>query len=228
LRRILDAVFYMVRSGCAWRYPPSNFPPGQTVLYHCHRLRLQGKWRLLYTALHRAERERVGRHPDPSAAIMDSQSVKTADESAGVRGYDAHKCVKGGKGHLLVDTLGLPIASYVTPADVHDAVGARKLLGGLKYFVPRLAKIWADTAYRGKGLAEWCQQNGGCTLEIVERTPGACGFSIQPRRWVAERSFAWLSRNRRLGKDYERKAQTSETLIEVATIRLRLRRRSFW
>src|SRR6476646_7101006 len=224
LRRILDAIFYLVRTGCAWRYLPCNYPPWQTVFYHFRRFRLTGRWHLLYTALHRAERERVGRHPDPSAAIMDSQSVKTVEESAGIRGYDAHKCVKGRKRHLLVDTLGVPIACYVTPADVHDTVGARKVLGGLAYFVPRLKKIWADAAYRGQELADWCQQQGGWELEIVERQPGSRGFNVQPRRWVVERSFAWLVRNRRLAKDYERKVQTSETLIEIAAIRLILRR----
>jgi transposase len=121
--------------------------------------------------------------------------------------------------------LGLPIASYVTPADVHDTVGARKLLGGLAFCVPRLKKIWADAAYRGKELAEWCKRQGdGWELEVVERAPGMRGFSVQPRRWVAERSFAWLVRNRRMAKDYERKVQTSETLIELAAIRLLLRR----
>jgi putative transposase len=224
LRRIFDAIFYIVRTGCAWRYLPSNFPPWQTVFYHFRRLRLQGKWHLLYTALHRAERERVGRHPDPSAAILDSQSVKTVEESAGIRGYDAHKCVKGRKRHLLVDTLGLPIACYVTPADLSDPQGARRLLAGRKYFVPHLKKIWADAAYRGKELAEWCRQQGGWELAIVERTSGARGFSVQPRRWIVERSFAWLSRNRRLAKDYERRVQTSETLIEIAATRLALRR----
>ncbi len=225
LRRILDAIFYVVRSGCAWRYLPCNFPPWQTVFYHFRRFRLQGKWHLLYTALHRAERERVGRHLDPSAAIMDSQSVKTVEESAHIRGYDAHKCVKGRKRHLLVDTLGLPIACYVTPADVHDTVGARKLLGGLAYFVPRLKTIWADAAYRGKELAAWCQQQGtGWDLVIVKRAAGTRGFSVQPRRWVVERSLAWLNRNRRLAKDYERRVQTCETLIELAMMRLLLRR----
>jgi len=150
--------------------------------------------------------------------------VKTVEESAGTRGYDAHKCVKGRKRHLLVDTLGLPINSYVTPADVHDTVGARKLLSGLAFFLPRLQTIWADAAYRGKELADWCRQQGGWELEIVERRPGTHGFSIQPRRWVVERSFAWLSRNRRLAKDYERRVQTSETLIQLAVTRLLLRR----
>jgi transposase len=224
VRRILDAIFYVLRTGCAWRYLPSSFPPWQTVFYHFRRFRMRGVWHLIYTALHRAERERVGRYTNPSAAIMDSQSVKTAEESAGIRGYDAHKRIKGRKRHLLVDTLGLPMARYVTSAEVHDTAGARKLLGGLTFFVPRLKKIWADAAYRSKELAEWRIQHGGWELEIVEREPGAHGFSIQPRRWVVERSFAWLLRNRRLGKDYERIVQTSETLIEVAATPLTLRR----
>jgi transposase len=194
------------------------------VFYHFWRFRLHGTWHLLYTALHRAERERVGRHPDPSAAIMDSQSVKTVEESAHIRGYDAHKCVKGRKRHLLVDTLGLAISFSVTPADLHDTQGARRLLAGLKYFVPRLKKIWADAAYRGQELADWCQAQGGWELEVVERTPGVRGFAVLPKRWIVERSFGWLSRNRRLSKDYERKVQTSETLIEVAMIRLLIAR----
>ena len=131
VRRIVDAIFYVVRTGCAWRYLPSSFPPWQTVFYHFRRFRMRGVWHLLYTALHSAERERVGRYTDPSAAIMDSQSVKTVEESAGIRGYDAHECITGRKRHLLVDTLGLPIACYVTSAGVHDTAGARKLLGGL-------------------------------------------------------------------------------------------------
>jgi putative transposase len=225
LRRILDAIFYVLRTGCPWRYLPANFPPWQTVFYHFRQFRRKNTLHPLYAALHRAERERQGHNPDPSAAIMDSQSVKTVEESARIRGYDAHKCVKGRKRHLLVDTLGLPIAWYVTPADLHDTVGARKLLGGLAYFVPRLKKIWADAAYRGTELAEWCQQQGkGWDLEVVERAPGTHGFQLLPRRWVVERSFAWLSRNRRLAKDYERMVQTAETLIEIAAIRLILRR----
>jgi transposase len=225
LRTVFDALFYLLRTGCPWRYLPSNFPPWQGVYYHFRQFCRTGLWTHLWRALRDAERRRVGRNPEPSAAIMDSQSVKTVEESARIRGYDAHKCVKGRKRHLLVDTLGLPITSYVTPADVHDTVGARKLLGGLAFFVPLLQKIWVDAAYRGKELAEWCRQQGdGWELEVVERTPGTRGFSIQPRRWVVERSFAWLNRNRRLAKDYERRVQTSETLIELAATRLVLRR----
>lgn len=155
---------------------------------------------------------------------MDAQSVKAVEESAGISGFDAHKHIKGRKRHLLVDTLGIPISIYVTPADVHDTKGARCLLAGLAFFVPRLKKIWADAAYRGQELAEWCQITGSWELEVVERTPGTRGFSVVPRRWVVERTFSWISRNRRLSKDYERKVQTSETLIQVAMIRLLLAR----
>ncbi len=183
-----------------------------------------GIWHCLLTALHGAERERVGRNVHASAAILDAQSVKTVEESAGISGYDGHKCVKGRKRHLLVDTLGLPLAVSVTPADVSDPAGARQLLTGLAPLVPRLKKIWADAAYRGKELADWCNQQGGWDLEIVEREPGTHGFQVQPRRWVVERCFAWCVRNRRLAKDYERRVQTSETLIELVAIRLLLRR----
>jgi putative transposase len=160
LRRILDAIFYVLRTGCPWRYLPANFPPWQTVFYHVRRWRRQGIWSRLYRNLHAAERERVGRNVQPSAGIMDAQSVKTVEESAKISGYDGHKCLKGRKRHLLVDTLGLPLAVHVTPADVSGLAGARKLLAGLAPLVPGLKKIWADAAYRGKELAEWCRQQG--------------------------------------------------------------------
>ncbi len=160
---------------------------------------------------------------------MDAQSVKTVGESASISGYDGHKRVKGRKsgrplGSILVDTLGLPISIFVTPAGTHDRVGAWRLLAGLKPLVPRLAKIWAGGAYTSGKLARWCREYGGWVLEIVGRDPGTQGFAVQPRRWVVERTFAWLVRNRRLRIDYERKVQTSETLIEVAFIRLLVRR----
>jgi putative transposase len=220
LRSILNAIFYLLRTGCPWRYLPSNFPPWQTVFYHFRRWHLRGDWHGLFTTLRMAERRRVGKDPHPSAAIMDAQSVKTVEESAGISGFDAHKCVKGRKRHLLVDTLGLPISIYVTPADMHDTQGARRLLIARKYVLPRLKKIWADAAYRGKELAEWCKAEGDWDLEVVERTPGVRGFAVLPKRWIVERTFGWLSRNRRMSKDYERKVQTSETLIEVAMIRM--------
>lgn len=117
-----------------------------------------------------------------------------------------------------------PSSLYVTPADMHDTQGARRLLAGLKYLVPRLKKIWVDAAYRDKDLTDWCKAQGDSELEVVERTPGVRGFSVLPKRWIVERTLGWLSRNRRMSKDYERKVQTSETLIEVAMIRLLLAR----
>jgi putative transposase len=224
LRDVLDAIFYVLKSGCPWRLLPHDFPLWPTVYYHFRKLRLSGAWALLYRALRSAERNRAGKNADTSAAIMDSQSVKTTEEGARSNGYDAYKNVKGRKRHLLVDTLGLPLSVYVTSADVQDRVGARCLLAGLKPFVPRLKKIWADGAYAGEKLAGWLEEQGGWELQIVERDRKAKGFEVLPRRWIVERTFSWLTRNRRLSKDYERLVQTSETFIKVAMIRLMLRR----
>jgi putative transposase len=186
---------------------------------------LSGLWYLILKVLRSAERKRVGKDPQPTAAIMDSQSVKTTEESAHPSGYDAHKNVKGRKRHLLVDTLGLLLSVYVSPADVQDRGGAQGLLAGLKPLLPLLKKIWADGAYTGEKLAGWCQEQGGWELEIVERRSADTeGFVVLPRRWIVERTLGWLMRNRRLSKDYERLVQTSETFIEVAMIRQILRR----
>ena len=224
LRDVFDAIFYVLRSGCPWRMLPGDVPPWPTVYYHFRRFRLSGLWHQAFAILRAAESKRVGKNPDASVAIVDSQSMKTTEEGAGSTGYDAHKNVKGRKRHLLVDTLGLPLSIYVTPADVQDRVGARLLLAGLGPLVPRLKKIWADGAYSGKELAKWCEEQGGWELEVVERDKEAKGFEVLPKRWIVERTFGWLRRDRRLAKDYERKVQTSETLIEVAIIRLILRR----
>jgi putative transposase len=226
LREVLDAIFYVLNSGCHWRLLPHDFPPWSTVYYHFRRFRLNGLWSPILKALHTAQRKKVGKDPQPTAAIMDSQSVKTVEESAHPSGYDAHKNVKGRKRHLLVDTLSLPLSVCVTSAGVQDRVGARCLLAGLKPFVPRLKKIWADGAYTGEKLAGWLEEQGGWELEIVERDREAEGFEVLPKRWIVERTFSWLLQNRRLSKDYERLVQTSESLIEVAMIRLILRRLS--
>ncbi len=224
LRDVFDAIFYVLRSGCPWRMLPGDLPPWLTVYYHFRRFRSSGLWQRIFAILRAAERKRVGKDPDASAAIMDSQSVRTTEEGAASNGYDAHKNVEGRKRHLLVDTLGLPLASYVTPADVHDRSGARLLLAGLGPLMPRLEKIWADGAYSGKKLAKWCEEQGGWELEVVERDRGTKGFEVLPKRWIVERTFGWLRKDRRLDKDYERKVHTSEALIEVAMIRLILRR----
>ena len=155
MRDVLDAIFYVLKSGCHWRLLPHDFPPWSTVYYHFRRFRLSGLWSRILKALHAAERKRAGKDPRPTAAIMDSQSVKTVEESAHPSGYDAHKNIKGRKRHLLVDTLGLPLSVYVTPADIQDRVGAQYLLAGLKLLLPSLKKIWADGAYSGEMLARW-------------------------------------------------------------------------
>src|SRR5919107_2478490 len=224
LRAILDAIFYVLKSGCHWRLLPHDFPPWSTVYYHFRKLRPSGAWAFIYRALHKAERKRVGKNPDPSAAIMDSQSVKSTEEGARSNGYDAHKNVKGRKRHLLVDTLGLPLSVYVTSADVQDRGGARCLLAGRKPFVPRLKKIWADGAYTGEKLAGWCKEQGELDLEIVERSADTEGFAVLPHRWIVERTLGWRMGNRRLSKDYERRVQSSESFMEVAMIQLILRR----
>jgi len=184
LRSVFEALFYLLRTGWPWRYLPSNFPPWQTVYYHFKQFCRTGLWTLVYRALRDAERQRVGRNPDPTAAIMDAQSVKTVEESGRIRGYDAHKCVKGRKRHLLLDTLGLSLSFYITPANVHDAFGARCLLTGLKYFIPRLTKIWADQAYQGHtwltgaepraaGSSTWSSACQGCAAGASNRADGS-------------------------------------------------------
>jgi putative transposase len=223
LRDVLDAIFYVLESGCQWRLLPHDFPPWSTVYYHFRRIRLSGLLFLILKALRAAERKRVGKDPQPAAAIMDSQSVKTVEESAYPSGYDAHKCVKGRKRHLMADTLGLPCSIYVTSADVQDRVGAQYLLARIKVLLPRLKKIWADGAYTGEKLAGWCEEQGGWELETVERSTETEGFTVLPHRWIVERTLGWLTRKRRLSKDYERKVQTSEAFIEVAMIRLILK-----
>jgi putative transposase len=233
LRDIFDAIFYVLKTGCHWRLLPHDFPPWQTVFYHFRRFRLSGMWHRIFTVLRAAQRTKEGRNPNASAAIMDSQSLKTTEEcrkpysggyDAHSGGYDAHKNVKGRKRHLLVDTLGLPLSIYVTPADVQDRVGARLLLAGLKPLAPRLKKIWADGAYSGEPLAQWCREEGGWDLEIVERHQETKGFEVLAKRWIVERTFSWISRNRRMSKDYERRVQTGECLMKIAMIRLILGR----
>jgi putative transposase len=222
-RELLNAVFYVVRTACQWRNLPKDFAPWGTV-YHYFRLwKRTGLWERIHTHLREHSRAVEGRERQPSAAIIDSQSVKST-ECSDQRGYDAGKKVNGRKRHLLVDTLGLVLLVMVLPANRQDRDGARQLLE--KFFRRkarrRVKHLWADGGYAG-ALAEWTLQLWRCTLEIVKRTD-AHTFRVLPRRWVVERTFGWLGRYRRLNRDYERQAHTGETMVYLAMIRLMLAR----
>lgn len=221
-REILNAIFYLLRAGCAWRMLPHDLPPWKTVYHYFHLWRKDGIWESINAALRVELRKADDREPEPSAAILDSQSVKTT-QVKGVRGYDAGKKVDGRKRHILVDTLGLLLLVVVHTADIQDRDGAKLVLEEAKQFLSRLLLIWADGGYAGK-LVDWVKDVCDWTLEIVKRDPNTKGFQVLPRRWVVERTLGWLNQYRRLSKDYEVLTETSEAMIYAAMVHLMVRR----
>lgn len=219
MREVVSAIFYTLRAGCAWEMLPDSFPPPSTVYRWFARFRAEGTWETINHHLLMRDRERVGRAASPSAAVLDSQSVKTA-EAGGPRGYDAGKKVLGRKRHALVDTDGRALKLHVHPASVQDRDGASPLLQASRSRFPFIERAFADAGYSGERVAHATR----ITVEIVRKQPGQIGFAVHPRRWVVERFFAWLGRNRRLAKDFEATIASAEAFLYAASTMLLLRR----
>jgi len=221
LREVVQAIFYILSTGCQWRALPKEFPPYSTVQGYFYAWRDSGRWQWIVAALVWRARRKLGRKPKPTAAVIDSQTASTT-EAGGPRGFDPGKRLHGRKRHIVTDTNGLLLAVNVHPANVQDVHGAVPLLEGLHDHFPKLRHVFADRVYRGKQLVNTL--SSPWTIEIVERPPGVKGFQLLPRRWVVERTFAWFGRCRRLAKDFEGSAATEAAWLFAAHLRLLTRR----
>ncbi|HNW97120.1 MAG TPA: IS5 family transposase [Bacteroidales bacterium] len=223
LRDIMNALFYLLKTGCQWRMLPNDFAPWNTVYYYYRQWKTYGLIEEIHECLRNFICKKAGREESPSAACIDSRSVKTSRSGGVDRGIDGGKITKGRKQHIVTDTMGLLLVVFVHAANIHDSKAAMEVINRLKGRFNRLIKIFADGGYRGE-LIEKVKRSLGWILEIVLRSDDSKKFSVIPKRWVVERTFAWFESYRRLSKDYEYLTDTSETMIQLAMVKLMLNR----